>query len=182
VRAFVAVFPPPEVRKKVLVSARRLLSAHRVRWTKQENIHLTLKFLGNNVREEDLESVRDALGEICAVHAPFDATLVELGAFPSARRAQILWAGVGAGSDRLRSLATDIDAALAPLGFAREKRPYVPHLTLGRVRGRPTSLNLPSCIEDLGFWIQSVELIESTLTTEGALYRTVESFALEGRS
>jgi RNA 2',3'-cyclic 3'-phosphodiesterase len=182
VRAFVAVFPPPEVRKKVLVSASRLLSAHRVRWTRQENIHLTLKFLGNNVREEDLESVSDALGEICAVHAPFDATLAELGAFPSARRAQVLWAGVGAGSDRLRSLATDIDAALAPLGFEREKRPYVPHLTLGRVRGQPASFDLPSSIEDLGFRVRHLELMESALTAEGAIYRTIDTFALEDRS
>jgi 2'-5' RNA ligase len=181
VRAFVAVFPPPEIRKKALVSARRLPSDDRVRWTRPENVHLTLKYLGD-VREEALDGLSATLGEICASHAPFDATLAEPGAFPSARRAQILWAGIDAGSDRLRSLAAEIDAALAPLGFEREKRPYVPHLTLGRVRGRPTNFDLPSCKKDLGFWIQHVELMKSTLTTEGAIYRTVESFALEGRS
>jgi 2'-5' RNA ligase len=181
VRAFVAIFPPPEIRKKALVSARRLPSDDRVRWIRPENVHLTLKFLGD-VQGLLLDSLSAALREICASHAPFDATLAELGAFPSARRAQILWAGVGAGSDRLRSLAGEIDATLAPLGFEREKRPYVPHLTLGRVRGRPTNFELTSGKEDLGFWIQHVELMESTLTTEGAIYRTVESFALEGGS
>jgi 2'-5' RNA ligase len=181
VRAFVAVFPPPEVRRKALASARRLPSANRVRWARPENVHLTLKFLGD-VREEALDGLSAALGETCPGHSPFDATLTELGAFPSARRARILWAGVGAGSDRLRSLAADIDAALAPLGFEREKRPYVPHLTLGRVRGQPASLDLPSSIEALGFWVRHVELMESALTAEGAIYRTVDTFALEDRS
>lgn len=180
-RAFVAVFPPPEVRKKALVSARRLPSANRVRWARPENVHLTLKFLGD-VREEALDGLSAALGEICAGHTPFDAALAGLGAFPSARRARVLWAGVGAGSDRLRSLAADIDAALAPLGFEREKRPYIPHLTLGRVRGQPASFDLPSSIEDLGFRVRHVELMESALTAEGAIYRTVDTFALEDRS
>jgi 2'-5' RNA ligase len=181
VRAFVAVFPPPEIRKKALASACRLPSANRVRWARPENVHLTLKFLGD-VREEALDGLSAALGEICAGHAPFDAVLAGLGAFPSARRARILWAGIGAGSDRLRSLAADIDAALAPLGFEREKRPYVPHLTLGRVRGQPASFDLPSSIEHLGFRARHVELMESALTAEGAIYRTVDTFALEDRS
>jgi RNA 2',3'-cyclic 3'-phosphodiesterase len=181
VRAFVTVFPPPEVRKKALVAARRLLSANRVRWARPENVHLTLKFLGD-VREESLDSLSAALGEVCGGHAPFDAALAGLGAFPSARRARVLWAGIGAGSDRLRSLAVDIDAALAPLGFEREKRPYVPHLTLGRIRDQPASFDLPSSIEDLGFRVLHVELMESVLTAEGAIYRTVDTFALEDRS
>jgi 2'-5' RNA ligase len=140
-----------------------------------------LKFLGD-VREEALDGLRTALREVCAGHTPFDAALKGLGAFPSARRARILWAGISVGSTRLRSLATDIDTALAPLGFEREKRPYVPHLTLGRVRGQPASFDLPSSIEELGFRVLHVELMESALTAEGAIYRTVDTFALEDRS
>jgi RNA 2',3'-cyclic 3'-phosphodiesterase len=179
-RAFVAVFPPPEVRREALAWVRRLPSYDRVRWTRPENVHLTLKFLGD-VRAETLDSIRAALGEVCAEHAPFDAVLAELGAFPSARRAKILWIGVGAGSDRLRSLAADVDDALASLGFGREKRPYVPHLTLGRVRGRPLNLDLPSGVEGNGFRVRRVELTESTLAPKGATYRTVGDFALVGK-
>ena len=179
-RAFVAVFPPPKVRKEALAWARRLPSDDRVRWTSPENVHLTLKFLGE-VRAEALDDIRAALGEVCAEHAPFEAMLAELGAFPSARRAKILWVGVGTGSDRLRYLAADIDDALAPLGFKREKRPYVPHLTIGRVRGRPANFDLPSTRE-AGFRVRRAELTESTLAAEGAVYRTVEDFALGGKS
>lgn len=179
-RAFVAVFPPPEVRREALAWARRLPSDDRVRWTRPENIHLTLKFLGD-VRVEALDGIHAALGEVSAEHAPFDAVLAELGAFPSARRAKILWIGVGAGSDWLCSLAANVDDALASLGFEREKRPYVPHLTLGRVRGRPLNLDLPSGVEGTRFRVRRVELTESMLAPEGATYRTVGDFALGGK-
>ena len=179
-RAFVAIFPPSEVRSEAVAWAKRRSSDDRVRWTRLENVHLTLKFLGD-VRTEALDGIHAALGEVCAQHAPFDAALAELGAFPSARRARILWIGVGAGSDRLRSLAADVDDSLASLGFEREKRPYVPHLTLGRVRSRPLNLNLPSGVLGTGFRVGRVELTESRLATEGATYRTMENFTLWGK-
>ncbi len=180
-RIFVAVFPPPEVREKVLASARRLPSGDRVRWIRPENVHLTLKFLGD-VEDEIMDYLCAALGEVCERHTPFDTRLEELGAFPSARRARILWVGIGAGSDRLRSLAADLDAALAPLGFEPEKRPYTPHLTLGRTRGRPASFDPSYDVGSFGFRVRHVELTESTLTDKGAVYRTLKSFTLERRS
>ena len=179
-RAFVAVFPPSEVRREALTWARRRSSDDRVRWTRPENVHLTLKFLGD-IRGEALGGIGAALGEVCAQHAPFEATLAELGAFPSAQRARILWIGVGAGSDRLLSLASDIDNALAPLDFEREKRPYVPHLTLGRVRGRSLHLVLTSGAQGTGFQIERIELMESSLAAEGASYKTVGDFTLGGK-
>ena len=176
-RTFVAVFPPLEVRRAALSWAKRRSSDDRVRWTRPENVHLTLKFLGD-VEAEAFGSIRAALWEICAQHAPFDAALAALGAFPSARRAKTLWIGAGEGSDRLRSLAADVDNALAPLGFEREKRPYVPHLTLGRARGRPLHLDLPSGAEVTWFRVRRVELAESRLAAKGATYTTVGGFAL----
>ena len=184
-RAFVAVFPPPEVQKaavaRALETVRNLAgdrSDDKVRWTRPENVHLTLKFLGD-VREEALGDLYAILEEVCAKHAPFDAGLAGLGAFPSAQRARILWAGVDAGSDLLRSLAADLDAALASLSFEREERAYTPHLTLGRIRGQPASFDLPPVAEEsLGFRVRHVEFMESKLTSEGSVYRTVRAFAL----
>ena len=181
-RAFVAVFPPLEVRETALSGALEAVrrSGDKVRWARPEKVHLTLKFLGD-IREEALNDLCAALEETCRHHAPFDVGLIGLGAFPSARRAQVLWAGIGAGSDGLRSLATDLDAALAPLGFEREKRPYTPHLTLGRARGKPASFE-PS-EEYVGeFRVRHVELTESTLAPKGATYRTVRAFALKEES
>ncbi len=189
-RTFVAIFPPPEVREAASFGAREavrgLAGDHRgdrIRWTKPENVHLTLKFLGD-VQEEVLEDLCTALAEAVAGHASFDVELTGLGAFPSARRARIMWAGVGAGSEELRSLAEEVDAALAPLGFERERRPYTPHLTLGRIPGRPVSLDLPSSgVEELGrFRVQRVEFVRSTLTAKGAVYEIIGAFALKEMS
>lgn len=184
-RTFVAIFPPLAVRMATLTRAREIVRqssgdhpGNRLRWARPENVHLTLKFLGD-IREEALEDLRALLGEACAGRRSFDVGLLGLGAFPSARHARILWAGVGAGSEELRSLAADLDAAFAPLGFEREKRSYNPHLTLGRIRGRPASLDLSSPeTRELRFRAQRVELVKSTLTSEGAVYKTIETFAL----
>lgn len=184
-RAFIAVFPPLEVRAAAVSGARAAIRrpsgdppGDRVRWTRPENVHLTLKFLGE-VREETLEDLSAILDEVCAVHAPFNIGLTGLGAFPSARRARIVWVGVGAGAGALISLATDLDGALASLGFEREERPYTPHLTLGRVRGRPVSLDLPPPLDSGEFRVRHVELVKSTLTERGAVYETIGDFALQ---
>jgi RNA 2',3'-cyclic 3'-phosphodiesterase len=180
VRAFVAVFPPPEIRAAALARALETVRdpGERMRWIKPENVHLTLKFLGN-IREEVLDDLCGALEETCERYAPFDVGVMGLGAFPSTRRARILWAGVGVGSERLSALAMGIDAALVPLGFQHEKRPYTPHLTLGRMRGRPASLDLSQDTEEFGsFRLRRVELTESTLSAEGAVYRPVQGFVL----
>lgn len=176
-RVFVAVFPPPEIREEALAAARRLPLGDRMRWVKPENIHLTLKFPGD-LPEETLAGIRAALGKVCADHAPFDVCLEGLGAFPSARRARILWIGVSEGSGQLRSLATGLTAALASLGFEHERRPYTPHLTLGRVLDRPANLDLPPGVGGLGFRAGSVELVESVLAPGGAVYKTLDTFVL----
>ena len=177
-RTFIAVFPPLEIREEALARAQRLFLGRRVRWARPENVHLTLKFLGD-VREEGLDDLCATLAEVCGRRAAFDAVLAEFGAFPSARRAQILWVGIGTGSSELRSLAANLDAALVPLGFERERRPYIPHLTLARTRSKAARFKPPP-EEYLGeFQVRHVELTESTLTPEGAAYRTIRAFALK---
>ncbi|HKH75924.1 MAG TPA: RNA 2',3'-cyclic phosphodiesterase [Rubrobacteraceae bacterium] len=175
-----AVFPPPEVRRIALESARSRARdlGDRVRWTRPEYVHLTLKFLGE-VPEVESDQIGAALRKVCADHAPFDASLSSFGAFPSARRARVIWAGTGVGSEELRALAADVEAAFEPLGFGKEDRTFVPHATLGRVRGKPVKLELPAVVPgEPGFGISRVELMESKLAAGGAVYESVHSLAL----
>ncbi len=149
-----------------------------MRWTRPENVHLTLKFLGE-VPEGEIEQIGAALRKACADHTPFDASLSSFGAFPSARRARVIWAGAGAGSEKLRALAADVETAFEPLGFGREDRTFVPHATLGRVRGKPVKLELPAVVPgEPGFGISRVELMVSRLAAEGAVYETLYELAL----
>jgi RNA 2',3'-cyclic 3'-phosphodiesterase len=179
VRIFVAVFPPPEVRRALVGAARELPVAGEVRWARPENVHLTLKYLGD-VAEDDLDRVAEALEPVRLRHEPFEAELSGIGAFPSTKRARILWAGIGEGSEFLRDLARDVEASLEPLGFEREDRAYVPHLTLGRARSRPVSFEAAET-PPLGFRVRNLDLVESVLGG-GSTYSTLATYLLsEGR-
>ena len=177
-RIFVAVFPPPEIRSTLVDAARRIPVTGEVRWLRPKNVHLTLKFLGE-VSEDDVGRIAGALEPVRDRHEPFEVEPFGFGAFPSARRARIVWAGIGKGSDRLRALAGDMEASLEPLGFEREDRAYVPHLTLGRARGRPvalTPIETPPIVP--GFSVRHLELMESVRGEGGIAYSTLATYLL----
>ena len=176
-RAFVAVFPPPEVREALALAARGLPVTGKIRLTPPANVHLTLKFLGD-VPREDLAEVADALEALRGRHEPFEAGISGFGAFPSPTKVRVLWAGVGEGADGLRALARDVEESLEPLGFEREDRAYVPHLTIGRARGRPVKLEVPQAPPPVpGFHVRKVELVESVLGA-AARYSALAAFPL----
>ena len=179
VRAFVAVFPPLEIREALIGAAHELPIVGEVRWIRPENVHLTLKFLGDVSQDDLLVRVTEALEPVRDRHGPFVAESSGFGAFPSASRARILWAGIGEGSEPLRALAKDVEASLEPLGFGREDRVYRPHLTLGRARSRPVVLEAtgsPSTVP--GFSVRHVELVRSVPDSAGATYSTLATYAL----
>ena len=178
-RAFVAIFPPPETSEALVGAARELPLDGAVRWVRPENVHLTLKFLGEVPKEDLLDRVAEALEAVCGRHAPFEAGPSAFGAFPTAKRARILWAGIDEGSARLRALAEDVEASLEPLGFGREDRAYTPHLTLGRARGQPVvveATETPSTIP--GFSVCHMELVQSVLGSTGSTYSPLATYAL----
>lgn len=176
-RAFVAVFPPLELREALARAARDLPVAGDVRWARPENVHITLKFLGD-VGEEDLARVAEALGPVGERHDPFEALVSGFGGFPSAGRARILWAGIDEGADRLDTLARDVEDSLEPLGFAPDTRPFRPHLTLGRARRRPVSLGAGTAQPGIRFPIRRMDLVQSLLGGAGAAYSTLAAYAL----
>jgi len=177
-RTFIAVFPPPEVRETLLRAVHDLSTRGNVRWSRPENVHLTLMFLGD-VPEEELAPVRDVLTTVSTRHEPFEAKTSGFGAFPSAKKARVVWAGIGKGHNLLRALAEDLENSLEALGFDSEGRDYRPHLTLGRVRGRPARLELPkTTAQGLRFPVREVELVRSMLGEAGAAYSTLATYPL----
>ncbi len=167
-RVFVSVFPPPEV-QEALTEAARALAADALRLTPPERVHLTLKFLGE-VPPGDIPRVTSALERAARQGGPFDATVSGFGAFPSAGRARILWAGIGAGAEGFRVLSRALEALLEPEGFAGEDKPFVPHLTLGRAR-RPVGFDPAGArVPDLGFSVGALDLVESRQGGAGVTY------------
>ncbi len=172
-RVFVAVFPPPEVQEALHRAALALPSGDAFRLTAPEKIHLTLKFLGE-VPEEALVRAKESLGPACEGHEPFEVATSDFGVFPSERKARILWAGLGEGSERLRDLARDVESTLAAVGFEREARSYVPHMTLGRARGRPVIFDAGGVrAPALRFTVRGLDLVRSV---PGAAYSSLAAY------
>ena len=179
-RLFVAVSLPRSHLERVAEATQDLRARWpAARWMKTENQHITLKFLGSTPPER-VDGVRAATRDVARNHEASAVALSDLGVFPGPRRARVLWIGLDDPGDLLTSLARALDAALQPLGYEPEKRPFHPHLTLARFR-TPERLggDLPVLGLDLEpVVIESVELFRSHLHPKGARYEVLESFPL----
>jgi RNA 2',3'-cyclic 3'-phosphodiesterase len=146
-----------------------------VRWTDVDALHLTLKFLGE-IEGAEVARIDDALRPIAARHTAVPLHVGGLGAFPSLRRASILWLAV-APEPGLMSLQTDLELACSRLGYAREQRPFRPHLTVARARkaARPPDVErLASRIEASGGeTVWSVDLMRSHPGVQGSSYESL---------
>jgi 2'-5' RNA ligase len=150
-----------------------------VRWVRTEGMHLTLKFIGE-VPEEKLSPIREALAGVGSPR-PVRLEFRDLGYFPNERRPRVLWVGIKA-SNNLVELATQIEAALDPLGIERENRDYVPHLTLARFKSPHRAEKLQEEIAALPSTefgrIETAEffLFQSKLSPAGAQYTKLHAF------
>jgi 2'-5' RNA ligase len=154
-------------------------SGKKPRWTRPENLHVTLKFIGNVVPEQ-LDAILAALASVRS-ERPVELHFRGLGFFPDAKRPRVVWAGV-AGSQNLAAIAADIDRGLAELGVPREQRAFIPHLTLARCEPRGIPSRSRAAIEkdaaiDFGqLRTNKFHLIESKLKPSVAEYTTLQSF------
>ena len=174
IRSFVAVDLEPSVRHAVAELQSELARVNAdVRWVRAEGLHVTLKFLGS-VEAPHLERVHAALAAAVAEQPALHVQVRDLGAFPGWRQPRVVW--VGLHGEGLVELAQRIDAALAPLGFAREQRPFTPHLTLGRVNSPRGWTRLEDVCkahldDDFGASdISAVTIYRSTLQRGGSVY------------
>ena len=134
IRTFVAIVPSAEVRARASNLIDRLRQPKDgVKWVAPSAIHWTLKFLGDVAAEDIPEVCRRVESGVSPLRA-FDVHVRGLGAFPTTKRPRTLWLGVGRGEQEMVNLQQAIESQLAELGFRKEGRRYVPHLTLGRVK------------------------------------------------
>ena len=187
-RVFIGVLLPHPTRT-ALVAVQHELRGHdlAVRWTKAENLHITLHFLGDVA----LDAVT-VLHEYLAAHLPkhYAPTLTcnTLGAFPNQRQPRVLWAGTGV-DGTLQRLHTVAVAAGQIVGVPTEKRPYHPHITLGYVRDYATPPQRAACGAalqntiwngDIARPYPTIALIRSILGRDGATYAVLSCYELGG--
>jgi len=182
VRAFIAAELPRSACDALgaLVESLRKEEGDDVRWVEPASMHLTLKFCGD-VPEDRVEELIRRCGARARGVEPFDAAIAGLGAFPNAREARILWAGVVDGVSELARLARKLDAACARLGVERERRPYRPHLTLGRLR-QPRRIAVERLVgpERIAFRVGEVVCFQSRLSPRGAEHVPLARLPLGG--
>lgn len=135
IRSFIAIPIDPPIRKAAATLVQRLSEPDdRMKWVPNENLHLTLKFLGD-VENTEIPRVCDLVRQCCEPIKPFQLHFRGAGGFPTADRPRVVWAGITEGGDPLVRLVASLEKELATLGFKPEPRDYQPHLTLGRTRG-----------------------------------------------
>jgi 2'-5' RNA ligase len=184
VRSFIAIHVSEKARRKMAAFANGLFAGVRgVKAVEEQNIHLTLKFLGD-IKMEKTGAVCDCLEEAAEGIEPFTMEIRGVGAFPRPARPGVVWAGAHEPSGNLLNLHRNIENALAKLGFKKEKKEFTPHLTIGRIRKQEAGRGLADAIiaaKDLSFGEKKVSdftLMMSELSAKGPTYTTLGTVRL----
>ena len=185
-RTFIAIDITPEIRERLAAFMdRSRVSLAGARWVRPEGMHITLKFLGE-IALDQKEQIERALPGVRS--QPFPITFRGLGFFPNSRSPRVFWSGIEA-SNVLPNLASEIDEALVPLGFEKEKQAYKPHLTLARFNPGTKRGSLAASAQSLlertppEFGTMTANeffLYQSKVSPRGAIYTKLTRFALEG--
>ena len=176
IRSFIAIELPDAV-ISWLDTVQQDLRAQRLRarWVRPQNIHLTLKFLGN-INPGDIDKIGSAMTDAAGDGVPLKLTTGGLGFFPGLKRPRVIWIGFNGDIQRLHGLQRDLENRLAAIGYPKEKRSYKAHLTLGRIRETVNSAVIRQIVQehaDLGgpeFTSNRITLYKSDLKPSGAVY------------
>ncbi len=184
IRSFIAIDLPDATRQGLAAVQEQLRQSRAgVRWVKPSSIHLTLKFLGN-IQAAQVEDIARAVAHEVRDQPPITLGAAGLGAFPSRRKPRVLWIGMEGEVQRLTRIQSRVENALELLGFAREKRPFRPHLTIGRVKDRRRLQSLIDAMAELkipefdSFDVTEIILYKSDLRPTGAIYTKLHRMPL----
>jgi RNA 2',3'-cyclic 3'-phosphodiesterase len=175
-RTFIAIDLPDGIQQALDRFEKALQEAQAaITWVRPERIHLTLKFLGD-VSPERIPEIQRSLETVAGTLSPFRLKPSGCGAFPSLKQMRVIWVGMQGDGAALNGLQRGVEEAMMHLGFKREDRPFRPHLTLGRLKGRQHLRHLQDLLiahqsfEAEAFDVTELVLYKSELRPEGARY------------
>lgn len=181
IRTFVAIPLGDEVSRKAVRLILRLKEpGDGIKWVPTDNLHLTLKFLGE-VDNTEVPAVCDVVRDVCADCDPFELRFAGIGGLPSIDRPKVLYAGIEDQTNSLTQIVSKLDQKYAELGFKPESRDYTPHLTLGRTRGSSrragdeviTRMQSEEQIEIGRMVVDQIQVIASFLDKQGPTYQVM---------
>ena len=189
-RLFLALMIPEELIARVAdvqKELRKVILTDGVRWTRPEQFHYTVKFLGETSTGQ-AQKATDCTAAFCEHAAPFEIHLAGIGAFPNSSRPSVLWLGAAEGADALTQLAAGLDEALHREGFPKERKPAKAHLTLARIKSYAGEMAAARALRtaEVGaigsFTADGIVLMQSTLKPGGSEYAVVERFRFGGQA
>ncbi|MEW5995532.1 MAG: RNA 2',3'-cyclic phosphodiesterase [Candidatus Zixiibacteriota bacterium] len=182
-RLFIAL-PLPEPVEEELGRIIDLLKQKggRVRWVAPENIHLTVRFLGDT-EEALVKDLSALIDTVASKYSPVNSVIDRLGGFPNLSRPRVIWVGLRDNIEPLQKMAREIELAVRQLRFPKEKKGFKAHLTLGRVKDASTIKDLSNYMESYEFaeiplLLDRLVLFKSTLTPQGAIYERLHEAGL----
>ena len=185
IRSFVAIEFPSSTQDVIIRQTSDLRKHYPnpvIRWVKPGNIHLTLKFLGNP-EQTDLEKLASALTHEASQVEPFSISFTSLGMFPNPKNPRIIWIGVNSPSI-LGELQKQVETITLRHGFQTEKRPFSPHISLGRIVSRDSITNIENLTLELGsvnvsnidkVKISAIRIFKSDLRANGPIYTSIHN-------
>ncbi len=183
-RLFIAIkIVPSKGLEDVYAELKQKLSQSKINWVSRENFHLTLKFLGN-VEDYFVNSLSLLLEQVAASNSKFILETADFGFFGRKRHPHVIWCGYKY-NHLLKVLTSSIEESIAELGFEKEGKSDLPHLTLGRVKNLAPENNLEEILLSVKppsdrHQVNMFSLIRSTLTPNGAVYNVIKSYELTG--
>lgn len=187
-RTFIAIELPPEIKNSLSSLQEQLKkSGADVKWVQPQNIHLTLKFLGER-DDKKIEKIMQILEETAKDKNLFEISISSVGAFPTINSPRVIWVGVDKGDTQIKEIAKDLEERIAKIGIPGEDRPFSSHITIGRMR---SGLNRERLVKDLDnlthsfgqqtkrFLVTKITLFESILTSKGPIYEVLREASLK---
>jgi len=179
-RVFIAIELPAGVRQKLKAHIGRLRESvpeASASWSREDNLHLTLKFLGDTPVAR-IESLSQATKTAASAVSAFELVVKGCGAFPPRGQPRVLWIGVEDPSGQLSRLHQALEDECAQAGFAREQRSFHPHLTIARLRKPHGSRQLAIRHQEIGFEAETVgvsalAVVRSELRSEGSRHTVI---------
>ena len=173
-RLFIAIGFNEIIRKEIELLQKKLseqIPVENIKWVEPENIHLTIKFLGES-SEEKIPEICKAIKKTASAFSGFEITLGTLGIFPNKKFPRVIWQECIDKNKNMINIKNDIEQSLEFLGYKSDRLNFSPHLTLGRLKNfkkkidwiKTINVNFQIC------WIKTIQLVKSELTNAGPIY------------
>lgn len=175
VRCFISIELDEYIKRKIseLIDFLRKYEAD-IKWVEPENLHLTLKFLGNTQLEK-IQIIKEVLTNISKKIFPFYIKIQGIGFFPNKKYPRVLWVGLE-NKEKIIDIQKKIEADMSKIGYKKEEREFDPHITIGRTRSFTKISNLLECLDDYKkydfgtLFVDRINIMKSDLTSKGPIY------------